>query len=514
MKSRTQNSMKNSTVALIGQTVVLLSQFITQTAFVKFLGAQYVGANGLFTNLLTLLSFADLGLGGAITYALYAPLASDDHDVISSVMNLFRKTYHAIGLTIFGGGVIFSFFIRNFINDSSTIPDVQLMFMLFVINSAVSYFFAYLRSLLVANQQGYVDTLNRVGFTAAQCVFQVITLAMFHQYLIFLILQILFTLGSNLSLARKTFKWFPYLRDAKHAKPVPANIVSTIKRNVVGAIASRFGIVVSNGTDNLLLSSFIGLVTVGKYTSYMLIFTSSQNILNQGFSAVVSSIANYSVEKNGRQEETVFFRYLYLVFGVAFVASVSILVLIQSFISLWIGHTYLLPKTTVLGIVIVWFLNIMRYGVQGFITAHGLYWETRWKSALEAIVNLLVSLILISQTHLGVNSVILGTLTATICISLWWEPFVLLKKIEGIHWQRTVWYYIRVFLVEGFFISVLWLTGVLDMVAKQSFLVALLNTVLVALVGIIIYMLINLGSNEQRYFINMTKRLLNKVGRR
>ena len=511
MRSRTQNSMRNSTVALMGQSVILITQFVTQTAFVKFLGAQYVGANGLFSNLLTLLSFADLGLGGAITFSLYAPLAEGDHRVIKAIMNLFRKTYHVIALTIFSGGLLFSFFIESFINDNSTIPHVQIMFLLFVVNSAVSYFFAYLRSLLVANQQGYVDTINRVGFTAVQCIFQVATLALFHQYIVFLIIQILFTVSSNLSLARKTFKWFPYLRRRRDADTVPKDVVATIKRNVVGAIASRFGIVVSNGTDNLLLSTFIGLVTVGKYTSYMLIFTSSQNILNQGFSAVVSSIANFSVNKNGHQEETVFFRYLYLVFGVAFVASMGLMVLIQPFIRLWIGSAYLLPNVTVLGLVLVWFTSIVRYGVQGFITAHGLYWETRWKSALEAIVNLAVSLLLITQTHLGVNAVIIGTLTATVGLSLWWEPFILLKHIAGISRRRTLFYYGRLFVFEGLGLFALMATGALTFIGRLPFFMALLVAVIIALVATIIYLGVNWGSNPQRYFLRLVKHLIPKL---
>lgn len=510
MKSRTQNSMRNSTVALMGQSVILITQFITQTAFVRFLGAQYVGANGLFTNLLTLLSFADLGLGGAITFSLYAPLAEDNHQVIKAIMNLFRKTYHVIALTIFGGGLLFSFFIQHFINKNSSIPNVQLMFLLFVVNSAVSYFFAYLRSLLVANQQGYVDTLNRVGFTAIQCVFQVATLALFHQYIVFLLIQILFTVGSNLSLATKTFKWFPYLRQTKDADPVPKDVVATIKRNVVGAIASRFGIVVSNGTDNLLLSTFIGLVTVGKYTSYMLIFTSSQNILNQGFSAVVSSIANYSVEKNGHQEETVFFRYLYLVFGVAFIASMGLVALIQPFIKLWIGASYLLPNNTVLGLVLVWFTSIVRYGVQGFITAHGLYWETRWKSAFEAIVNLAVSLFLITQTKLGVNAVIIGTLTATVGFSLWWEPLILLKNIVGISWRRTLFYYARLFAVEGLGLFALSSGGVLNLANQHGFLSAVIIAITVAGIAAGIYLGVNFQSKPQRYFCRLASRFIFK----
>ncbi|GKT02774.1 lipopolysaccharide biosynthesis protein [Furfurilactobacillus entadae] len=508
MKSRTQNSIKNSTIAFWGQIIVLITQFATQTAFVKFLGAQYVGANGLFSNLLTLLSFADLGLGGAITFALYEPLAKGDIDNIQAIMALFRKTYHAIGTAILLMGLFFSLFIDHFINNSSTIPHVQMMFILFVINSAASYFFAYLRSLLVANQQGYVDTLNRVGFTFMQAVLQITFLAMFRQYIIFLLLQIFFTVTSNLALTRKTFRWFPYLRNRHLKTKISKESLAQIRLNVVGAIASRFGIVVSNGTDNLLLSSFIGLSIVGKYTSYMLIFNSSQNILNQAFSAVISSIANFSVDRKMEKEETIFFRYLYLVFGIALVGAISLQIVVQYFVVLWIGKYYLLPKVTVFLMVTIWFFNVCRYGVQGFITAHGLYWETKWKSILEALVNLGISLLLISTTSLGVNSVVIGTLTSVVAISLWWEPLIVKQKVRSISQSKLILFYGRGIGLYLLLSSAITIGHVSDYLLVHSFGINVLILIGVVLLTVLVYIIANFHAVEQKYYFLLGGRLM------
>jgi O-antigen/teichoic acid export membrane protein len=500
MQSRTNKSIKNSSFAFFGQIIILLLQFITQTVFVRTLGAEYVGANGLFSNLLTLLSFADLGIGGAITYSLYRPLAENDKKTISAIMRLFKIAYHSIGSFIFVGGVLFSFFITHFVNSNSSIPNVQLMFVLFATNSACSYFFAYLRSLLIANQQGYVDTLNRVVFTSMQTICQIIFLITTKQYVIFLITQIFFTASSNISLQRKTMGKFPFLKQ-KNRYHVPKDILSHIKRNILGAIASRFGIIVTNGTDNLILSKFLGLAIVGKYTSYLLILTSAQNILNQAFNAVISSVANFSIEKSGRAEESIFYKYQYLVFGVSYVLSCTIYFILQGFIVVWIGKSYLLSKVTVLLLLILWWITINRISVQAFITAHGLYWETKWKSVCEALLNLVISLFLIMNTKLGVNSVIIGTLSSNILISLWWEPYILFKFSLKMRINKYIVSYLRQIILFTGTIGIVWLTNI-NRVVSGNF-ISLLVWIPASLLGFVaIYMIYNLFSKDQQFFIH------------
>ncbi|WP_461240815.1 lipopolysaccharide biosynthesis protein [Paucilactobacillus sp. N302-9] len=509
MNSRTSNSIKNSTFAFVGQIVILLLQFASQTVFVRTLGATYVGANGLFSNLLTLLSFADLGIGGAITYSLYKPIADNNHEDIIAIMNLFKNAYHSIGSFIFFAGVVCSFFVDHFVNKNSTIPNLQVMFILFVTNSAASYFFAYLRSFLIANQQGYVDTLNRVLFTSLQTVFQIIFLILTHQYFVFLTIQIIFTISSNVALQRKTLNFFSFLK-TKEKKKVPQKTVSKIKRNILGAIASRLGIVVSNGTDNLILSTYIGLNLVGKYTSYLLILNSVQNIITQAFNAVVSSIANFSILKRGVEEDDVFFKLQYLAFGAAYVISLSMYFIMQSFISIWIGKSFHLSQFTLRLLITVWFINVNRLSVQSFITAHGLYWETKWKSVAEALINLLVSLTLINLTTLGVNSVIIGTLAACVFVDIWWEPLLLFKfglEIGKVKYMIKYSKYTLLYIVS---VLVIKYTNVTSFVSQTSFFNVIIWAVISFVFFAAIFMCFNAFSKEQRFFIQLLKRKILK----
>jgi O-antigen/teichoic acid export membrane protein len=506
--NRTSKSIKNSTIAFLGQILILLFQFTTQTFFVHTLGAEYVGANGLFTNLLTLLSFADLGIGGAITYALYQPLAEKNEKIISAIMHLFKLTYHIIGLSILVLGFLFSFFISFFVNKNSYIPHLQIMFILFVTNSSASYFFAYLRSLLIANQEAYVDTLNRVIFTFFQMLVQVVFLLLTHLYVVFLIIQIFFTVSANISLQRKTLARFSFIKYEKAVK-IPSHILQGIKKNILGAIASRFGIIVTNGTDNLILSKFIGLATVGKYTSYLLILNSAQNILTQVFNSIVASLANFSVEKGNENEDRIFFLFQYLVFGIANTFAITMYFILQPFIVFWIGKEYLLANLTVILLILVWYTNITKLSVQSFITAHGLYWETKWKSVAEACLNLIVSLILIMTTHLGVNSVIIGTLSANLLIDVWWEPMLLFKFGFGVDKWKYIYRYLKYVIMFLFSLSIahLMLTKVL-VVSNIRIINILLNALICFIGSSFFYLLMNLFFYEQKYFMNLVKKKL------
>ncbi|MGK4060622.1 lipopolysaccharide biosynthesis protein [Loigolactobacillus coryniformis] len=425
--SRIINSIRNSSVALLAQVVILLAQFSIQTVFVKTLGSEYLGANGLFSNILSFLSFAELGIGTAITYSLYKPISENNETDISAIMALFGKAYRLIGLFILIIGLIFSFAVPSLVDKNSSIPNIQLMFILYLGNSVISYFFTYKRTLIIANQQSYIDALNRVVFTAIQTILQVSFLLVTKQYVAFLLIQIIFTFISNLSISIKANKLFPYLKN-KSVSKVNKEVKDSIKRNIAGAVVSKLGTIVAYSTDNILISKFLGLAVVGIYSNYMLILTSIQRITDQIFNALIASIANFSNTNTNKREEELFYNYMYLVAGIDYVLSTSIYFVVQPFIRIWAGESYLISNITVLLLFINWSINMMRNSITSFMSVHGLYWENRWKSLMESSVNLVVGLVLITTTNLGINSVIIGTLTANILINMWWEPIILISN--------------------------------------------------------------------------------------
>lgn len=424
--NRTKISTKNVTFALGSQFLILLGQFVLQTIFVKKLSASYLGANGLFTNLVSFLSFAELGIGSAITYSLYGPLANEDHGQVNAIMTLFKKVYEIVGSTILIVGFLLSFFVNDLVKTGHSIPHIQYLFILYLLGTVVSYFFTYTRSLLIANQDGYINSINQVVFKIIQIVMQIIALIFTEDYAIYLIIVIVTTLLSNIRITLVTFKRFKFLNLKSRNKILPS-VLTRLRQNVVGTISSKIGEIVVFGTDNILISKFIGLATVGVYSNYTLIINGINSVLNQGLSALISSFGNLGVtEKNTHQRE-IFYDYLYIVVLITFILSSTFFTVVQIFIKIWFGQSFIFSNFTVFLITINFILTELRQATLGFISALGLFWPMRYKSIIEASLNLILSFVFILGFDLGLKGVLLGTLCSTVFVNLWWEPLVLFK---------------------------------------------------------------------------------------
>lgn len=440
MISRRRASIKNASLAFITQIIMMIGQFAVQTVFVHTLGAEYLGANGLFNNLITFLSFAELGIGSAFSYALYKPLAEHDDDVIAGIMNLFRKVYDGIGMVILVAGLILSYFVPWFIEGTSTLPHVRFYFVLYLLSTVVSYFFTYNRSLLIADQKSYVDSVNQFIFNVGRYILQIIFMVFFHSYVAYLILMILSNLFSNIAITLRSHKRYPFLKTAKAEKVDPA-ILSEIKHNVVGTISSKVGAIVVSGTDNILISKFLGLVVVGIYSNYSLVLTSITRLLTQVFSSVIASFGNLGVtEKNNTKKQLDMFDQFtyYNAISVFFIGLVAF-AFFPPFIKLWLGNKYQLPESTLYFIIINFVFGQFRPALN-MVNAYGLFWGYRIKSIVEAAVNLGLSLFLVKFTSMGINGVLFGTIIGNILVNSWWDPLILFK---GAYHTSMVRFYLK-----------------------------------------------------------------------
>lgn len=434
MISRRRASIKNAYFAMLAQIVKLLGQFVVQTIFVHTLGAEYLGANGLFNNLITFLSFAELGIGFAFSYALYKPLADGNQITISSIINLYRKVYNSIGYTILFVGILLAWFIPFLVNSNSQIHDIRIYFILFLLSSVVSYFFTYNRSLLIADQKGFIDSRNQLVFSLVKSVIQILFLVIFDSYAGFLITQIVANICSNISITYLTHKQYPYLKQYKNVSP-SKKIVKQIKKNVVGTISSKIGSIVVNGTDNILISRFVGLATVGFYSNYSLIVSGVVTVLNQVLSSVIASFGNLGVseEDNKQKQVDLFDEFVYFNAISTFFIGLVLIGTFQPFIGIWLGSNYKLSESTVLLIVVNFVFSQFRPALF-LVNAYGLFWGYRYKSVVEATVNFAISFYLVKYTSLGINGVLIGTIVGNIFVNSWWDPLILFSGA----YQRSI----------------------------------------------------------------------------
>lgn len=439
---RSKNSIKNIAVNLASQLLGVLLSFVCRTVFIRTLGEAYLGVSGLFSNILSLLSLAELGIGTSIIFSMYKPLAENDRRKLGALMGLYKRAYHVVGLIVAAAGLALTPFYHFFISGSPGIPDLTLIYLLYVFNSAVTYFFSYKQNIILADQKGYVCTLYQYGFCIVQNVLQIFILFRTKNFILYLCVQILFSFFTNFFLGIKAEKMYPYLKRYRHARLAKADRDSVFK-NIRAMFMNKIGGAVVNGTDNLLISKFFGLVSVGIYSNYLLITATLNNLTSQIFNGIVASVGNLGAEESDRKSYEVYLSVNFAGFWIFGFCSVCLLCLFNPFIRLWMtwtgrGEELLFPMPVVFWIVLNFYATGMRQTTITFKTALGLFWYDRYRSIVEAAVNLGMSILL--APRFGVSGVFIGTFISTMAIDFWVEPFVLFH--HGFH-RSAAPYFVR-----------------------------------------------------------------------
>jgi O-antigen/teichoic acid export membrane protein len=425
---RSENSMKNIIVNTVGQLTSTLVSFICRIVFVWTLGKEYLGVSSLFTNILTLFSVAELGIGFAINFSMYKPLAQNDRKKVGALMGLYKRAYHIIGLIVAIAGLALAPFYRFFINTPSDIPNLTLIYFMYLFSSVLTYFFSYKQAIINADQKNYVCTVYQYGFSMAQNVVQIVILFVTKNFILYLSMQVLFSFLTNFFLARKADKMYPYLNHYKDEKLSQVDRTSIFK-NIKAMFLNKIGGSVINGTDTILMSKFFGLAAVGIYSNYLLITTTLVGIISQAFNAVLASVGNLGAVENHRKSFNIYLAINFAGFWIFSFSSISLFCLFNPFIGQLLGKTLLFPVSVVFFIVLNFYATGMRQATLLFKNAFGLFWYDRYKAIIEATVNLAASIIL--SKYVGVAGIFIGTFISTITIDFWVEPLVLFR--HGFH---------------------------------------------------------------------------------
>ena len=503
--SRVKNSVKNIKYGVVGQILSLVVSFVARMVFVSTLGSEYLGLHGLFTNVLSILLFAELGIGAAIAFSLYKPLSEQNIPKIKVLMRLFKRAYITIGIIIATLGLSIAPFLSFLVKDMPNIPHIHLIYLMFVTNSAISYFFSYKRSLIIADQKRYIATYYRYGFFIILNILQSIFLITTKNYLLFLVLQILFTFIENLIVSRKADKLYPYLKE-KTSENLDGDTKKTIVRNVKAMMIHKIGGIVVNGTDNLLISKFVGLISVGIYSNYLLVITALNSIFGMIFQGVTASIGNLGATQSEEKSLFIFKCLNFIGFWIYGFATICLINLINPLISIWLGEEYLFSVSLVMVITVNFYLTGMRLSVLTFRDALGLYWNDRYKPLFESSINLVASIILVKK--FGIVGVFIGTTISTLSTCFWVEPYVLFKY--GLK-SSTVSYFIR-YIINTLILllgaSLTWLIcSFIDGFTILSFSLKLLVCIVVPNV---IFTLVFRRTEEFNYLISVLKSTLKR----
>lgn len=506
MKSeRKKSSFKNMITAVSSNVLTIIVGLVAQAVFIKILGSEYLGLNGLFSNVISMLGIVELGMGSAIIYNMYKPIAENDHEKIKSLMQFYKKSYRIITLIISIIGIMIIPFIKYIVDiESVTVGiNVYLVYILFLLETICSYILSYKRSMLYADQKEYITNIIHMGYTILVNTMQLTFLYFTHDYYLYLIIKVMMRLVENIVISSYVNRRYSYLLDNNVTK-LDSKTEKDIFQKIRALFFHKIGTFIVSGTDNIIISKYLGLVTVGLYSNYYMIINAVQTVINHIIQATRASVGNLLVTESKTKQFDVFNKIRFVNFWISCFSSICIFVIMDSFITIWIGYKFVLPTKVLLVLVINFFIVSSRSTYGAFKEAAGIFYEDRFVPIIESLLNIVLSIIFVKK--FGLMGVFMGTIGSGLVLWCYSYPKYVYNKLFGRkisdYMKETIYYFIIFILIAGFTYSLAILIS-FDNVYLQF-----ISNVLIALIVPNVIMLLLFSKDENfKYFINMLKGL-------
>ncbi|MCI8471345.1 MAG: polysaccharide transporter [Clostridia bacterium] len=503
---RSTNSIKNVVVATVMNLVIVLIGFVAQRIFLQTLGTEYLGINGLFTNILSMLGIIELGLGSAIIYHLYQPIAEDNKSKIKSLMLFYKVGYRVIGFIIAILGLLLIPFLHFIVGEVSIPENIIYIYLLFLIDIVASYLLTYKRSILYANQKTYVINIIHIGYLIVMNVTQLAILVLTKNYIAYLWIKIICRILENVVITLIANYMYPYIKD-KQIEPLDRKLRKSIFTKVKGLIYHKIGSFIVLGTDNILISSFLGIVTVGLYSNYNLIIATLNNLFSQVFNSITASVGNLLVENDRKKSYFIYKNILFFNSWIYAFACTGLLCVMEPFIKVWIGSEYLLSFGVLIALVINFYFQGMRKTCNTFKEAAGIFYEDRYVAVLESIVNIVASIVFIKI--FGLIGVFIGTIISTFVLFFYGYPKFVYKPL----FERTYLQYIKDYIpyIMGTILSVVITYFAISYIHMNNpILQIVMNIILVGIIPNTIHTVLFYKTEQFKYykelFVKMIKR--------
>ncbi|MCD7799451.1 MAG: sugar transporter [Akkermansiaceae bacterium] len=427
--SRVQKSLLNAKVDAVFYALALALMFFSRKIFLDCLGADFLGLTGTLQNILGILNLAELGIGAAVAFALYAPLQKDDRPGIESVVSVFGFMYRRVGVFVLGAAVCLSLCLPFiFRNTPFSFSVIYLAFYAFLASSLISYFCNYRSVLLSADQKNYVVNVYFQSGNIIKTLLQMYFAWKYGNYYIWLIIEMVYGGICCWLLNRKIRQVYPWLSaSVRKGKALRARYPE-IMRRTRQVFVHRIKDFLLTQSDQILIYSFVSLSMVTYYGNYAGIITRSTTMLSVVMNGMNAGVGNLIAEGNQPKILRVFWELLSLRYFIAGVVLFGIYHFIQPFICLWLGGEYLLSGTVLVLMLIVTYISITRGVVDMFNGGYGHYADT-WSAWAEGGLNLSISLV--AGYFLGLPGLLLGKIVSLFFIIVLWKPYYLFR--QGFH---------------------------------------------------------------------------------
>lgn len=505
LKTRSTKSLANIAASFLNKIITLVIKFVVRTVFIFTLSEEYLGINGLFTSIISLLSLADLGFGIALPFSLYKPLAKNDKNKIKKIINFYGKVYTIVGIAVLIIGVSLTPFLPFIIKELPNIKHITFIYLLFVINSSVSYFLIYKRTLIIADQKGYIVTYIESGFSLVIALIQIIVLLIFRNYILYLMSGIFITILQNIYISYKADKLYPYIKQKNNPK-LESSEVNILVKNIFALFIYKLAIVIETGIDNVIISSFVGIASVGLYSNYLLIIDSLKSILMITFNSLTASIGNVAVSEKSEKAYLIYKSINLLSIILYGTTAIAMWILINPFIMFWAGDNYLLDFLVVSLLCINYYIFGSQNTTSLFRNAFGLFWEGRYRPVIMTITNILFSILFVK--HIGLAGVFLGTIISRLMSVSIIDPYILHKyafKLPVIPYYLEKIKYGIIVLIVGIFTK--WATSFIQV---NNLLLWFIKGFTVCIVSIMFFLIIFWRKEELQYIVKSIKEIFTR----
>lgn len=500
--SRTEKAIRNTVVTMACQILYLIASFVCRTIFTRMLGKEYLGIKGLFTNILTILSFAELGMGSALVYRLYAPLSTGDHAKIKLYMRLYRRIYMAIIAVITLCGVALIPFLGYLVTAPEVKESLTLLYCLYLAETVVSYVFVYKKSLLIADQKDYIVSIFTQAFNLIMNVIQCVLLIMTRNFILYCVAGIFFSLLNNIVCSWYVGRHYGYLSEPVEGK-LSREDAKDLLKDLKGLTFTRIASTAFDGTDNIFISAFIGIGYVGILSNYILLLKTVNTLMNKVFGSITATIGNLAVGDDRSRTESVLNRLFFLNTAIYGYLCVGMILLIREFVTeIWLTPEYTLPGVLIALAIIELFFRSIHYPVYITRNAMGYFSQYNWIFLLAALLNLIMDFLLVKP--LGMPGLYIATI---VCQGITYLVDIYVVYHLGFH--KSIWTYLMLVLKWSAFLTAAlviahYATG---MAALDGIVGFALRIVIITVIYGVLFLLVYGRSDELKYYLQLAKRM-------
>lgn len=505
---RKKNSVFNIIGTLGSYFAALIFNFITQACIIKILGIEYSGINGLFTNILTMLSIAELGIGTTIVYKLYKPIAENNTEEIKSWMKFYKVCYRYVALFVLIIGISLIAFVPKIVGEVSFNDNIIVLYLISLLDTILSYIMTYKRSLLYANQKNYIINIVHTCYIVLMNITQIILLYFAKNYVLFLSVKLVFRVMENLVINIYVDKKYGFINEK--SKDISEDERKDILRRIKAMFLQKVSFVINKGIDNIVISVFLGIVSVGYYTNYNLIAITISTVIYQLVSSMTASVGNLLTENDCKKSYEIYKKINMLNSFITGMCMAGFCCIITPFIKIWVGEKYLLDNVIMLSFVLYIYADSIRRAITIFKEAAGICKEDQFMYVIMAVINLISSILLCKI--IGISGVVIGTAISYIFLIVYSYPKYIFKPLFKLNYKQYHKENIKYFIFITLSCAIAYI--ICNSVHFESSILQLaFNGIVAVIITICTFLIFYKNSSEYKYYKELLVSIITKLKR-